>query len=275
MDLVMNRLPAIIPAAGLGTRFLPFTKVVPKELVPLNGRPAIEYIMQECVSNNIDNVYIIANKDKQALYNFFNADTAADHALIKAGKHHLLDAHYAIINKLTVQFVEQPEPKGLGHAIACAQQLITSDYCAVLLPDDLIIPNNLITQMYALAQQHNASVIAVQSVALEHVSSYGIIQPGKQLLKNACFIDGIIEKPTPAHAPSQLAVIGRYVLSTAIFDALQHIKPGAGGELQLTDALAQLIATGHPIIAYHYDGHRFDLGNPAGFLQANIFISQH
>jgi UTP--glucose-1-phosphate uridylyltransferase len=270
----MNAQIAIIPAAGFGTRFLPFTKTVPKELVPINGRPSIEYIIEECVQNGISTIYIIANKDKRALYDYFNNDNPLDHFLKLKNKTDLLKTHYELLSQIKVVFIEQHEQKGLGHAILCAQPMVNGGTCAVLLPDEIFASTDALSAMQQLAQQHSATVVAVQTVAQEKVSSYGIVKPGLQISPDAFWVTDIVEKPSIETAPSQLAVCGRYVLQPAVFDALTKITPGAGGEYQLTDAIAYALHNNHPVIAYEYRGDRFDVGNPQGFLKANIFFTK-
>jgi UTP--glucose-1-phosphate uridylyltransferase len=269
----LNQLIAIIPAAGFGTRFLPFTKTVPKELVPINGRPSIEYVIEECVANNIFDICIISNKDKIALHDYFTHDTPLDHFLKAKHKESLLKSHYDLLSQVTISFVEQAEQKGLGHAVLCAHEKVKNKPCAVILPDEIITPACALFEMQKLAQKYQATVIAVQTVEKEKVSSYGIVKIGNQINDHAWHIADIIEKPSIENAPSQLAVIGRYILQSTIFESLQIIKPGLSGELQLTDAIADALHKNHPVIAYEYTGNRFDVGNPEGFLKANNFFT--
>ena len=270
---------AIIPAAGLGTRFLPFTKSVPKELVPIMGTPAIQCIIEEGIHNSINSFCIITSHEKNTLKDYFTENTSLNSYLAKKNKLALLSSINHIIKRCTITFAIQNSPLGLGHAVLCAQDSIQhdQDYVAIMLPDELLYANpgtpaSLLKNMYILAKEHNASVIAVKKVAPEQISSYGIIDGTP--LKNVpnCFlVNEVIEKPKPSEAPSCLAIIGRYVLDKAIFDVLPHITPGSGSEIQLTDGIALLIQNGLKVIAYESTEHRFDIGNPAGWFEANLF----
>lgn len=270
---------AIIPAAGLGTRFLPFTKSVPKELVPIMGTPAIQCIIEEAMQNNITSFCIVSNIEKTSLKDYFTKNDVLNEHLAQKNKLSLIGSINSIIKNCTITFVNQDAPLGLGHAVLCAKTSIQNDqkYVTIMLPDELLYTNPttpaiLLKKMYALATQHNASVIAVKRVAKEETSSYGIIKGTPLEDYSGCFlVESMVEKPKSNQAPSCLAIIGRYVLDTAIFDVLPQVTPGSGSEIQLTDGIAALIKKGHKIIAYEYTEHRFDVGSPSGWLEANIF----
>jgi UTP--glucose-1-phosphate uridylyltransferase len=265
---------AIIPSAGFGTRFLPFTKIVPKELVPLNGIPAIEYIFIECITNNIKRVCIVTSPYKQSLIDYCQHNELLDAFLQKQNKENLLNSHYHNLESLIFEFAYQEEAKGLGHAILCAKNQARNCLAAVLLPDDIMTNQSAIGHMVEYARQNNASVIAVQKVPVEKVSHYGIVALASNFDNQIASITAIVEKPLPEQAPSQYAVIGRYVLQPEIFAMLEQIRPGKNGELQLTDAIALLIEKGHSVVAYEYEGIRFDVGNPKGFNKANDYYTK-
>jgi len=272
MKATMNII-GIIPAAGFGTRFLPFTKTVPKELVPLNGVPAIEYILRELVANNVTEIYVITSPYKGLLADYFQHNYVVDNFLKKTHKENLLEEHYKTLLAINFTFAFQEEPLGLGNAIAQAKEFAQQSLSVITLPDDIISDPLLIQFMIEQAKQHNASIIAIAKVPLERVSSYGIVALGEQIEKNLFSITDIIEKPSPDNAPSQYAVIGRYVLQPEIFAMLDAIKPGRNGEFQLTDAIALLIQSNFPVYAFIYEGKRFDVGNPIGFMEANHYYS--
>lgn len=271
---------AIIPAAGLGTRFLPFTKSVPKELVPIMGIPSIQYIIKEAVSNGITSFCIVKNKQKTALKQYLTVDDALNADLAEKNKLCLVEEINNIIRQCDIQFVNQDMPLGLGHAILCAKEIAQQNepFISVMLPDELLFANKqetmLLKEMLTLAYQYNASVIAVKQVRLEETGSYGIIKGNPLPNAENCFlVDQVIEKPHPSQAPSCLAIIGRYILEKDIFEVLPMVTAGSGGEIQLTDGIAGLINKGKKVIAYGYTGYRFDVGNPKGLLAANIFIN--
>lgn len=260
---------AIIPAAGVGTRFLPYTKAVAKELLPLIDKPAIHRIVQECVDSGISSVEIIISPEKAAIQHYFSPDPALQKFLAQKNKEQLLDSVNSLINKVSFSYTIQENPQGLGHAIACSQQARTDDYCAVLLPDDIIVSSTPgIAQLATIAQKYQASVIAVQEVPQDQVSSYGVVAFEKQLEQNCYAITDLVEKPPVKDAPSNLAIIGRYIVSCDIFTLLQTTKPGAGGEIQLTDGIKALLHSGKTVLAYKIQGTRYDIGTPQGWLMA-------
>jgi UTP--glucose-1-phosphate uridylyltransferase len=260
----------IIPAAGWGTRFLPFTKAVPKEMVPLLNKPAIQYIVQEAVDSGIDNCIVITSAHKQALINYFNPQPALETFLKEKNKLSLLTELHNLCNSITLTFIMQDTALGLGHAVGLAKNNITDDYCAVMLPDDIMASTPpALAQLITIAQKYTANVIAVQEVPDNAVSSYGIVALKNEIEPGVFEIQGVVEKPTATNAPSRLAIIGRYILSQKIFKKLDELKPAANGEIQLTDAIASLIAGGQKVIAYKVQGLRYDVGTPHGWLLAN------
>ncbi len=266
----------IIPAAGWGTRFLPFTKAVPKEMVPLLNKPAIQYIVQEAVDSGINNCIVITSAHKQALINYFSPQPALEGFLQEKNKLSLLTGLQNLCNSVTMGYIIQETALGLGHAVGLAKNKITDDYCAVMLPDDIMVSTPpALAQLITIAQTYKASVIAVQEVPDNAVSSYGIVAIKKQIEPGIFEVSSVVEKPTVANAPSRLAIIGRYILSQKIFKALDELKPAANGEIQLTDAIASLIASGEKVLAYTVQGTRYDVGTPHGWLTANRDMARH
>lgn len=263
---------AVIPAAGLGTRFLPFTKSVPKELLPILNRPAIHYIAQEALLSGVTDLAVITNQEKAALRHYLTHQASLEYQLQKVGKLDLLAQSNELIDNLSCSFIDQKEPLGLGHAILQAESVIGDDWFCVMLPDDIIFAAQAaLGQLIEKAKEQNAMVIAVQEVKPEEISAYGSIAIKSRLADDLFEIDHIVEKPKAEEAPSNLAVIGRYIFHPALFNALRTTKPNKAGEIQLTDAISDLIATGHRVLAYKFQGSRFDLGSPLGWLEANIF----
>lgn len=267
----MDICKAIIPAAGLGTRFLPFTKAVPKEMLPLLNKPAIQYIIEEGLKSEIKNFTVITSKDKQALANHFDPAPELELFLKERNKLALLDELDAIIRAAHFTYVRQPEPLGLGHAVWMARHTIGKEYFGIFLPDDIIVsPTPALAQLIRIARQEKASVIAVQEVPSECVSSYGVIGIKKQITPKLFQVSHLVEKPLAKDAPSNLAVIGRYILSHKIFNALEEVTHYAMGELQLTDAISHMIKNNEKVFAYKVQGIRYDIGTPIGWLKATI-----
>ncbi|MCL4229528.1 UTP--glucose-1-phosphate uridylyltransferase [Candidatus Dependentiae bacterium] len=263
---------AIIPAAGLGTRFLPFTKSVPKEMLPLLNKPAIQCIVEEGIKSDVKNFVIITSKNKQAIANHLDMDAELEQLLKERNKNTLLEALNRIHREAQFTYIRQPEPLGLGHAIWTARHSIGKEYFGILLPDDIITSpaNPGLLQLIRIARQERASVLAIQEVPAECVSSYGIVKIKKQITPKLFQIADLVEKPLAKDAPSNLAVIGRYVLSHKIFSALEEATPYAVGELQLTDAISTMIKNNEKVFAYKIQGIRYDIGTPIGWLKANI-----
>ena len=262
---------AVFPVAGLGTRFLPATKTVPKEMLPIIDRPLIQYAVDEAIEAGCDTLVFITNRYKHAVADYFDKAYELEQKLERAGKTEQLElVRHVLPEGVRAIFVTQAEALGLGHAVLCAREVIGDEPFAVLLPDDLIWNRGAgaLKQMADAAETSGASMIAVQDVPHEATGSYGIVATeafdGRQGR-----IKAIVEKPKPEVAPSNLAVVGRYVLSPRIFSLLEATRPGAGGEIQLTDAIAALLAE-HPVHAYRFQGTRFDCGTHIGLIEATI-----
>lgn len=263
---------AIIPAAGWGTRFLPATKAQPKEMLPIVDKPAIQYIVEEAVASGIENIIIVTGRNKRAIEDHFDRSLELEAVLEEKGDHELLQLIKDIPDLVDIHYVRQKVPRGLGHAVYCARKFVGWEPFAVLLGDDLIeskIP--CLRQMLGVYEEHQCSVLAVQKVSLVEVRRYGIIKPA-DLVQNSSRlvkVQDLVEKPSPKEAPSQYAVIGRYIITPEVFEILGTTRPGAGGEIQLTDALRELVKV-QPIYAYLFDGVRYDVGDKLGFLQAAV-----
>lgn len=260
---------AVIPAAGFGTRFLPATKAVPKEMLPIIDKPTIQYIAEEAIRAGISDLLIITARGKDALINHFDRAFELETVLERENKQDMLAAVREVSDKLDVHFIRQQEQKGLGHAVLYAKTFVGNEPFAVMLGDDVVdseIP--CIGQLMQQFDQCQSTVLGVQKVGMEHVSKYGIVdcEPvGNRLYK----VNGMVEKPKKEDAPSDIAVLGRYILTPGIFDCLQKTPKGAGGEIQLTDGIVML-GQSEPIYAYDFEGRRYDIGNKQGFLQATV-----
>ena len=263
---------AVFPVAGLGTRFLPATKTVPKEMLPIIDRPLIQYAVDEAVEAGCDTLIFVTNRYKHAVADYFDKAYELEQKLERSGKVEQLELVRNVLPPhVRAVFVTQAEALGLGHAVLCAKPIVGDEPFAVLLPDDLIWNRGgrgALAQMADLAEGAGASVIAVQDVPREQTASYGIVATDK-FDGRAGRINAIVEKPKPQVAPSNLAVVGRYVLDGRIFDLLERTTPGAGGEIQLTDAIAALLAE-QPVQAYRFQGTRFDCGTHLGLIEATI-----
>src|SRR5579872_1003612 len=273
----MNIKKAVIPAAGLGTRFLPYTKAIPKEMLPILEKPSIQLIVEEGMACNINDFIVIANDDKQAIAQHFSHQPKLEEDLATRGKAALLEHLNTIIDSCNFSFVPQPQALGLGHAILQTKNAVGNEYFGIFLPDEIMIgPDPALAQLIRTAEKYNASVLGVLEVPREKVSSYGIVAVQKELENNVFEVKELIEKPSMEQAPSNLAIVGRYVLSPRIFDALENTQPGTGNEIQLTDGIARMMRNGERVLAYTLETSRYDVGNPLGWLQANIAIAlQH
>lgn len=273
----MDITKAIIPAAGLGTRFLPITKAIPKEMLPLLSKPAIHYIVEEGLQSGINHFSIITSKEKQAIANYFDTNVEIEHFLKERNKTELLSSLDKIIRQAHFTYVRQPEPLGLGHAVWMGRHVIGKEYFGVFLPDDIMMGKTPgLLQLIKIARQEKASVIAVQEVPTECVSSYGVIAVKKQITPSLFQVSSLVEKPAQKDAPSNLAIIGRYVLSHKIFDALHDISAYATGELQLTDGINAMMKNNEKVFAYKIQGTRYDIGTPVGWVKAIISMAlQH
>jgi len=263
---------AIVPAAGLGTRFLPTTKAVPKELLPVVDTPGIELVAAEAAAAGADRLVIVTSPAKQSVADYFESSPALEDTLARKGKETLLEKVRKAPGLLDVEVAIQQEALGLGHAVACARPNLRDDddAVAVLLPDDLILPTGVLERMAKVRAEHGGSVLCAFDVSDGDVSAYGVFDVTDTSDVDVKRVHGMVEKPAPEDAPSTFAAAGRYLLDRAIFDALDRITPGAGGELQLTDAVGLLIEEGHPVHVVVHRGGRHDLGNPGGFLRAAV-----
>lgn len=259
---------AIIPAAGLGTRFLPATKAQPKEMLPIVDKPAIQFIMEEAIDSGIEEILIITGRNKRSIEDHFDRSLELEQQLKAQGKYDLLKM-VEQISEITVHFIRQKEARGLGHAVLCARQFVGDEPFAVLLGDDLVdaaVP--CLSQLINVYTDLGGSVLGVQPVPSEQTESYGIVEP-RPLKPNVWQAIRLVEKPSPEEAPSNLAVLGRYVLDPEIFHVLENTPPGRGGEIQLTDAICALAAR-QKVYAYQFEGRRYDIGDKEGFLEATV-----
>jgi UTP--glucose-1-phosphate uridylyltransferase len=260
---------AIIPAAGLGTRFLPATKAMPKEMLPIVDKPTIQYIVEEAVRSGIEDIIIVTGKGKRAIEDHFDYSLELEQNLFKKGKLTLLEEVQKPSKLVDIHYIRQKEPKGLGHAIWCARKFIGNEPFAVLLGDDIVKSDSpCLKQLIDQYNEQHSSIIGVQQVPEDQVSRYGIID-GKQLSERLYSVSDLIEKPKQQESPSNVAIMGRYILSPEIFDLLENQKPGAGGEIQLTDAIAELNRI-QGVYAYEFEGTRYDVGEKLGFIKTTI-----
>jgi UTP--glucose-1-phosphate uridylyltransferase len=262
---------AVIPAAGLGTRILPATKAIPKELLTIIDKPMIQYVVEEAVAAGIRDVVIVTSPDKDALAAHFAPAPALESALAAKGRKELLGAVREATEMANVTFAVQEEPLGLGHAVWCAREAVGAEPFAVLLPDELFGGPELLAALVERHERFGAPVIAVMEMAREEVSNYGVVD-GVQVEPDLVRMKDFVEKPSADEAPSNLASIGRYVLTSDVLDALDRTKPGAGGEIQLTDAIAA-VAREKDGYAYVYRGQRHDAGRPLGYLKATVELA--
>ena len=260
---------AIIPAAGLGTRFLPATKAQPKEMLPIVDKPTIQYIVEEAVAAGIQDIIIVTGRTKKAIEDHFDKSVELEMELEKKQNKELLEIARSVSQIANLYYIRQKEPKGLGHAVLTAKTFIGNEPFAVLLGDDVIDSETpAIKQMMEVYEKYGSSVLGVQTVNREHTNKYGIID-GIQLENRVYEVKNMVEKPSIEEAPSNVAVLGRYIISPDIFRYLETQEVGAGGEIQLTDALNRL-AKDQKVYAYDFIGRRYDVGNKMGFLQATV-----
>jgi UTP--glucose-1-phosphate uridylyltransferase len=261
---------AVIPAAGYGTRFLPATKATPKEMLPIVDKPTIQYIVEEALTSGIEDILIISGHGKRAIEDHFDSAPALEHELERKGKQDLL----ALVRETTdvnVHYVRQKYMLGLGDAILCARSFVGNEPFAVLLGDDVVYhpERPALRQMMDIYEELGGSVLGCQVVSDEQVSSYGIVAGAATHNPRLMHVSDMVEKPSLEEAPSRMAVLGRYIISPAIFDILGTTQPGKGGEIQLTDAL-KILAQREEVYAYDFEGKRYDLGDKLGFLQATV-----
>ncbi|OAA86870.1 UTP--glucose-1-phosphate uridylyltransferase GalU [Clostridium ljungdahlii] len=260
---------AIIPAAGLGTRFLPATKAQPKEMLPIVDKPTIQYIVEEAVSSGIEEILIITGKNKKSIEDHFDRSVELEDQLKKDNKTTLLKLVQNISNMVNIYYTRQKEPKGLGHAISLAKNFVEDEPFAVMLGDDIVDSKTpCLKQLIDCYNNYNTSILGVQPVKEEAISKYGIIS-GIEVEKGIFKVKDMVEKPTAQKTPSNIAILGRYIITPKIFEMLEKTKPDKKGEIQLTDALKELVKT-EAIYGYCFEGQRYDAGDKFGFLQANI-----
>lgn len=260
---------AIIPAAGLGTRFLPATKAQPKEMLPIVDKPTIQYIVEEAIDSGIKDIIIISGRNKRAIEDHFDKSYELEDELQKKNKQDLLNIVQDISNLVDIHYIRQKEPKGLGHAIHCAKSFIGNEPFAVLLGDDIVdseVP--CLKQMIDVFNEYKTTVLGVQHVPPQDVPKYGIVSC-KQVDDRVFKVKDLVEKPEMDKAPSNIAILGRYIITPQIFEYLENAVPGKGGEIQLTDALKNLIGS-EAIYAYDFIGKRYDVGHRLGFLEATV-----
>jgi UTP--glucose-1-phosphate uridylyltransferase len=263
---------AVIPAAGLGTRFLPATKSVPKEMLPIVDRPAIQYVVEEAVHAGITDILIVTGRGKEAISDYFDRNVELEQSLEDAGKHDALKQVRDATELAHFHYVRQHNPLGLGHAVSVARHHIGDEPFAVLLPDDIMTDGALLRALLDVHEREDASTIGLLEVPPEEISFYGCVAPDGALVDGILKVRSVVEKPVQREAPSNLAIIGRYVFTPQIFDALDRITPGRGGELQLTDAIALLLED-QPVFGCASSSLRFDVGQRLDFLRANVALA--
>ncbi|MHB8846741.1 MAG: UTP--glucose-1-phosphate uridylyltransferase GalU [Nitrospirota bacterium] len=260
---------AVFPAAGLGTRFLPATKAMPKEMLPLVDKPLIQYVVEEAVSSGIEEVVLVTGRGKRAIEDHFDVAFELEEELKAKGKHKILSEVQRIAELVTFCYIRQKKALGLGHAVLTAKRVVGGDPFAVLLGDDIIDAETpVLRQMMNVYQRYPGTILAIQKVPRQQTRNYGIID-AKKIEDGVYLVKDLVEKPSPDEAPSNLAIIGRYILAPEIFAALEQTKPGKGGEIQLTDGL-RLLMEKQPIYAFEFQGKRHDAGDKLGFLKATV-----
>ena len=272
MDMITK---CLFPVAGYGTRFLPATKSMPKEMLPIVNKPLVQYGVEEAIEAGMTTCAMVTGRGKRIITDHFDISYELEHQISGSGKEAYLSSIREVLDKGVFTTVRQREMKGLGHAILTGEPLIGNEPFGVLLSDDLCINDGpgVLSQMAELYKQFRCSIVAIQEVPQEETHKYGVIR-GESLKDGVYRIDAMVEKPAPEDAPSNLAIIGRYILTPDIFDILRETEPGAGGEIQLTDAL-QIQANRGCVIAYRFKGRRFDCGSVPGFVEATNFIYDH
>lgn len=261
---------AIIPAAGLGTRFLPATKAQPKEMLPIVDKPTIQYIIEEAIASGIEEILIITGRSKKCIEDHFDRSIELELELEKAGKQSMLDMVQDISNMVDIHYIRQKEPRGLGHAINCAKAFVGDEPFAILLGDDIVYNEQkpCLKQLIDCYNEYHTSVLGVQTVPHDKVNKYGIVA-GIDIEDRVMKVKGLVEKPNIDEAPSDVAILGRYIVTPKIFEILDRTKPGKGNEIQLTDALLELMHE-EAMYAYNFEGRRYDVGDKLGFLEATV-----
>jgi len=260
---------AVFPAAGLGTRFLPATKAMPKEMLPLVDKPLIQYVVEEAVSSGIEEIVLVTGRGKRAIEDHFDVAFELEEELKAKGKHKILNEVQKIADLVTFCYIRQKKALGLGHAVLTAKRVVGNDPFAVLLGDDIIdAATPVLRQMMDVYRRYPGTILAIQKVPRSQTRNYGIID-ARKIENDVYLVKHLVEKPAPEDAPSNLAIIGRYILTPEIFAALEHTKAGKGGEIQLTDGL-RLLMEKQPIYAFEFEGTRYDAGDKLGFLKATV-----
>ncbi|MBU5485716.1 UTP--glucose-1-phosphate uridylyltransferase GalU [Clostridium sp. MSJ-11] len=260
---------AVIPAAGLGTRFLPATKAQPKEMLPIVDKPTIQYIIEEAVASGIEEILIITGRNKRAIEDHFDKSVELEKELQDHNKEELLSMVKDISNMINIYYIRQKEPRGLGHAISCAKTFVGDEPFAVMLGDDIVDSTTpCLKQLIDCYDEYKTTILGVQEVPQEDVSKYGIVK-GLHIEDRVHKVKDLVEKPSMEEAPSDIAILGRYIITPKIFNILENTKPGKNGEIQLTDALKTLIKD-EAMYAYIFEGKRYDVGDKLGFLQATV-----
>ena len=261
---------AVIPAAGLGTRFLPATKAQPKEMLPIVDKPTLQYIIEECIESGIEEILIITGRNKKSIEDHFDKNIELEMELEKSGKQEMLEMVRNISDMANIHFIRQKEPKGLGHAIYCSKTFVGNEPFAVLLGDDIVYNEEkpCLKQILECYNEYKTSILGVQKVPRENINKYGIVE-AKHIEDRVYKVKGLIEKPNMNQTNSNIAILGRYIITPRIFEILENLEPGKGGEIQLTDALLKL-SKEEAIYAYNFEGKRYDVGNKFGFLQATV-----
>ena len=262
---------AVIPAAGLGTRFLPATKAQPKEMLPIVDKPTLQYIIEEAVESGIEEILVITGRNKTSIEDHFDKSVELELELERKGKHELLKIVRDITDMVTIHFIRQKEPKGLGHAIYCAKSYVGNEPFAVMLGDDIVENDGgkpCLKQMIEMYDQYKTTILGVQEIPKENTNKYGIVD-GSYIEDRIYKVKDLVEKPDVDKAPSNIAILGRYVINPEIFEILENTKPGKGGEIQLTDALKELVSR-EAMYAYIFEGRRHDVGDKQGFLEATV-----
>ena len=253
-----------------GTRFLPATKAQPKEMLPIVDKPTIQYIIEEAIASGIEEILIITGRSKKCIEDHFDRSVELELELKKSGKKEMLKMVEDISNMADIYYIRQKEPKGLGHAISCAKTFVGNEPFAILLGDDVVYNDEkpCLKQLIDCYNEYNTSVLGVQTVPEDKVNKYGIVD-GILIEDRVCKVKGLVEKPSIEEAPSNVAILGRYIVTPKIFEILERTKPGKGGEIQLTDALLELISE-EAMYAYNFEGRRYDVGDKQGFLEATV-----
>lgn len=260
---------AVIPAAGLGTRFLPATKAIPKEMLPIVDKPTIQYIVEEAIASGIEDILIITGRNKGSIEDHFDRAVELEDNLEQTNKEELLEEVRKISKMINIHTVRQKNPLGLGHAVYCAKSFVGNEPFAVLLGDDVVDSQKpCLKQMIEVFEQYNSTILGVQPVGWENVNKYGIVS-GNKINDNIYSVKDLVEKPSQDKAPTNIAILGRYIITPKIFEILENTSKGVGGEIQLTDGLRELCNI-EDVYAYTFEGRRYDVGSKIGFLQATV-----